>query len=504
MRKSYMFPSYALIVMFSLVLTNLREIEAEDKTWPHFRGPNSSGHAAKDAQPPVKFGPDQNVVWKAELPEGHSSPCIWEDKIFVTGYIKDKEELQTICISRTSGKILWRQTINPEEIENYHAVGNAASSSPTTDGKNVYVYFGSYGLICYDLNGRLVWKKTIAITENWFGAAASLIATNDLLILNHDLHKDSYLMAISKSTGDLVWKVVLPEVSDFPDNSSYSTPVVMNDQVILHRCWEISAYSLNDGSRLWWLPTPTSGVSTPIFNQNTLYIGTWQEMGEKEQIGELPDFETMSTQHDSNGDGFISREEIPDSMAVFIRPEMNDVEYGSALKVKDIYEMIDKNKDRLVDNEEWDGTVELFSKYYLDSGLMALNLTGKGELPISQVLWKIKDKVPEVPSPIYYDGCVYMIKNGGIITCVDAESGKILYRERLGASGPYFASPIVANGNLYIPSGKGVITVLKASRSLDVLAQNKLKEKIFATPAVIDNTLYVRTLKHLYAFETTN
>ncbi len=93
-----------------------------------------------------------------------------------------------------------------------------------------------------------------------------------------------------------------------------------------------------------------------------------------------------------------------------------------------------------------------------------------------------------------------MIKNGGIITCVEAESGKVLYRKRLGASGPYLASPIIANGNLYIPSGKGVITVIKAGKQLEILAQNDLKEKIFATPAVIGNTLYVRTTKHLYAF----
>ncbi len=116
------------------------------------------------------------------------------------------------------------------------------------------------------------------------------------------------------------------------------------------------------------------------------------------------------------------------------------------------------------------------------------------------MLWKVKEKVPEVPTPVYYEGCVYMIKNGGIITCLEAESGEVLYRERLGASGTYLASPIIANGNIYIPSYNGVITVIKAGNQLDILAQNDLNEKIFATPAVIGNTLYIRTDKHLYAF----
>jgi outer membrane protein assembly factor BamB len=93
-----------------------------------------------------------------------------------------------------------------------------------------------------------------------------------------------------------------------------------------------------------------------------------------------------------------------------------------------------------------------------------------------------------------------MIKNGGIVSCMDADSGKLLYSERLGATGPYFSSPIAAHGRIYIASGKGVITVFAAGDTLQVLARNKLGEKVFATPAVVDNKLYVRTAKHMYAF----
>jgi outer membrane protein assembly factor BamB len=486
-----------LIVFFLIFLTYSGELEAQDTTWPQFRGINSSGLADDNAKPPVQFGPSQNLLWKVALPVGHSSPCIWCDNILVTGYIKDKKELQTICINRNTGKVNWRQLIYPEEIEKYHAISNAATATPTTDGARVYVFFGSYGLLCYDMSGALEWQKQIPIADIWYGASPSPIATKDVLILSHDSHDNSYLLALDKATGDSFWKVLLPKVnSPYPNTSSYSTPLIKNNQVILHRSWEISGYSIKDGSRLWWLPTPTSGVSTPIFFQNTLYIGTWAEFGEKERLGDLPDFETMVSINDNNGDSLISKEEIPDDMLVFSRPEMEE----ATMYVKESFGLFDNNKDSTIDREEWDKTIEWVVTFYGEAGLMALRPNSNGELPMSQVLWKIKEKVPEVPSPIYYKDCVYMIKNGGIISCVDAESGKVLYRERLGASGPYLASPIVANGNIYIPSCNGVITIIKAGNQLDILAQNDLNEKIFATPAVVDNTIYVRTTKHLYAF----
>ena len=490
-----------LLGLFLIFITCSGELEAQvSSTWPHFRGLNSSGLADENAKPPVQFGPNQNFLWKVALPIGHSSPCIWGNNIFITGYIKDKDELQTICINRNTGEIKWRQIINPEEIEKYHTISNAATATPTTDGLRVYVYFGSYGVLCYNMDGTLVWEKQIPITKIQYGASSSPIATEEILLLSHDFQDNSYLLALDKATGNSVWKVLLPKVhKQHYNTTSYSTPLVMNEQIILHRVREISGYSIKDGSRLWWLPTPTSGVSTPIFYQNTLYIGTWQEFGEKERIGNLPDFETMVSLNDNNGDSLISKEEIPDDMLLMSRPEMFEIE-STTHYIKKLYGAFDKNKNGVIDREEWTTTVEWIISFYGESGLLALKPSANGELSMSQVLWKEKEKVSEVPTPIYYKGCVYMIKNGGIITCVNAENGKVLYRERLGASGPYLASPIIANGNIYIPSGNGKITVIKAGTQLDILAQNDLGERIYSTPAVIGNTLYVRTTENLYAF----
>ena len=270
----------------------------------------------------------------------------------------------------------------------------------------------------------------------------------------------------------------------------------MNNQLILHRVWEISGYSLKDGLRLWGLPTPTSGVSTPVFNENTIYAGTWQEFVEKDRVGIWPEFVEMLKENDANGDSLIEQDEIPKEMLLFSRPGMDkDTWY-----IYKIFGMMDIDKNGLVDEAEWTKQMNWAKSLYEESGLLAFELSGNGELSSSLIKWKISEQVPEVPSPIYYKGFVYIIKNGGIITCVDAEGGEVLYRERLGVSGPYIASPIVANGNIYVPSNNGVITVIEAGNQLKILAKNDLDEKIYASPAVIGNVIYVRTAGNLYAF----
>ena len=113
--------------------------------WPQFRGPNSSGLG--EGSPPVHFGPDQNVVWKIAVGAGLSSPIVWEDRIFLTEVDHANKQLSTLCIDRRTGKILWRRTVAPEQIEKVHELSSPAGATPATDGESVYVYFGSYVLV---------------------------------------------------------------------------------------------------------------------------------------------------------------------------------------------------------------------------------------------------------------------------------------------------------------------------------------------------------------------
>jgi len=158
---------------------------SQNNTWPQFRSTNCAGHAAKNAKPPIELN-ESNILWKTSLSAGHSSPVVWGDNIFVTGFIKENNELQTICINRKSGKIKWSQSIHPEKIERFHAVGNAAQTSAVTDGKRVCVYFGSYGLLCYDCDGQKIWEFPMSVHEHEYGASSSPIIKDDLLILCRD------------------------------------------------------------------------------------------------------------------------------------------------------------------------------------------------------------------------------------------------------------------------------------------------------------------------------
>lgn len=132
-----------------------------------------------------------------------------------------------------------------------------------------------------------------------------------------------------------------------------------------------------------------------------------------------------------------------------------------------------------------------------DHGLLALRPDGVS----AKVIWRDNTAIPEVPSPLLYNGRLYLIRNGGVVTCLDSESGKVIYRTRVGAPGVYYASPIAAAGRVYVASGEGVITVLAAGADdLKVLARNDTGEDIVATPAVAGDVIYVRTLRMLYAF----
>src|SRR5579864_3143724 len=114
--------------------------------WPQFRGPNSSGLGA--GSPPVHFSPSQSVRWKTAVASGLSSPSIWGERIFLTDFDPPNKQLATLCIDRRTGKILWRRTVTAEAIEKVHEISSPAASTPATDGERVYVFFGSYGLVC--------------------------------------------------------------------------------------------------------------------------------------------------------------------------------------------------------------------------------------------------------------------------------------------------------------------------------------------------------------------
>jgi outer membrane protein assembly factor BamB len=467
--------------------------------WTQFRGPNSSGIARDQNNVPVEFGPQTNLRWKTQLPPSASSPCIWADRVFLTGYDKAAQTLEIICLDRGDGKILWRRDVGAKKIEKVHAASTPASGTITTDGQRIYAYFGSRGLLCHDFDGNPVWSIEMPVPVTRNGSGTSPVVAGEVVLLNRDQKDDPHLLAVNKSTGDVVWKH--PHLfADGMLTEGYATPILWNDQVILHTHEGIRAIALSDGKPIWQVNVSTTGCSTPVISGNTLFVATWQNMGEEGLRQEPPTFEQL-LEHDGNSNGTIGFQEFPGQYLLFDRPEARDERHISA-PLRMILGMLDSDQDKELTEEEWRKFAQRFSTFITDHGLLSIRLGGEGDVTETHVNVLEKKNIPEVPSPLAHQGRIYMVKNGGIVTCLDAISGDVLYRKRISASGSYYASPIAVGDHIYLASGQGTVTVLRSGDQLDVIAENDLGERIMATPAAVDETLYVRTNDHLYAFAT--
>ena len=488
-----------VILLLALSLPTTSLVYAQVPNWPQFRGPNSSGIAASGCRPPVTFGPGEHLVWKTALPSGHSSPCIWGDCIFVTGYEKENQTFSVYCLRRPDGGVEWQRSIQVEAVEKIHPISHLATATPATDGERVYVYFGSFGMLCYDFAGQEVWKRKLPIPQTAFGTGTSPVVTGEMILLNRDEKKQPMLIGLDRLTGEILWESTVPPDTQRENyRGSYATPVRWNNEWVLHRYKEIVAYS-DTGERQWALPATTGGASTPAVGDDALYVGTWHNLGEAELQVDLPDFAEFAAIHDQDTDGEISRNELPADQMIARRPEATpgtkgaDIRFGSWL-----FRAFDADSNGVLSPTEWEAGRQDLYRERREHGLVALRRSQAQEPP--RVIWLENKSAAEVPSPLYYDDLIYMIKNGGIVSCLEAESGELQYRERLGARGSYYASPIVAGNKVYAASEQGIVVVFQCGKSLEILARNDLGENIYATPGVVEDRIYIRTTGHLFCF----
>ena len=159
------------------------------------------------------------MVWKVPLEGGHSSPVVAGGRVFVTAASGDR--LLTRALELANGQVVWEREAPHGGLEEIHRIGSHAQSTPATDGDLVVSFFGSAGLFCYDLEGNLLWSRAMGPFNNGFGAASSPILSNRLVLLCQDHDTDSFLMALHKRTGEIVWRT---DRSEFPRN--FSTPVI--------------------------------------------------------------------------------------------------------------------------------------------------------------------------------------------------------------------------------------------------------------------------------------
>jgi len=491
---------YILILVGMLINLSVFSQKTDSNTWPNFRGTNCSGIAAPDQDPPTTFSPDKNVLWKIALPGGHSSPCIWGDRIFISGYQEEGKLLKMLCIDRKNGKIKWEENIPVEAFEKFNAISNPATATPTTDGERVYFYFCSFGMICYDLNGKLQWKLPMPVPKSYNdnGIGTSPVLTGNMVILNCFGHlNDPRLLAVNKFDGKTVWEYSLPNKEGYRGNSS-STPVIYKDQVIIYRSEDVAGYNLKTGDLIWrFLIGGTDAIGTPIIQNDNLYIVAYSTRGNPDMRAQIPSFKKFLSEYDKNSDLMIDKNEAT-NFQILTYPEMPEISTRSSLANQ--FGGFDKNKNGLIDSTEWKAMDENLASFFSKQGLKVIKLGGQGDISLTNYVWGNSDQISHISSPLCNNNHIYMIRDGGIISCFQSENGKLLYREKINAPGAYFCSPIAAKDRIYIASRNGIITVFDAGEKLNILAQNNLNELITATPAVVDNKIYLRTEKALYAF----
>lgn len=451
--------------------------------WPQFRGPGGSG-VAQGQKPPTEFGPEKNLRWKVAIPAGMSSPIVAGDNLVLTAFEGGK--LYTIAYRRTDGHEAWRREAPAKQIERYYkAEGSPAASTPATDGEHIVVYFGSCGLLCYDLTGKELWKvkmPTVVIPGN-FGSGTSPILAEGLVVLVRDETNDPRILAFDAASGAPRWE------TKRQSRVSYGTPVVCETpdgkQIVAAGHGRMVGYDLRTGAEKWHMPGMPSGPCTsPVIAEDKVLFAGWSPGGPDDKSFQLPSFDEILKQADAVKEGVVSREKAQKTF------------------VKEMFDAMDANGDNKISRDEWDGVL----KFMADgkNSAFALKAGGTGDVSQSSVLWTKTKGLPYISSAIVVGGQFVMIKDGGLVTAYDVRTGKEIYvQERGAAAGRYYASPVAANGNIYFTSlDDGVVTVLKAGTSKpEIVAKNpKLGERVAATPAIADDTLYVRGEKHLYAF----
>ena len=484
---------FILVIQFACTSRNQNQ-------WLQFRGTSALGIAPKNATPPTDFGVDKSVLWKIKIPKGLSSPCIYEDNLIITGISKKKKIYHVWNIDRNDGTVKWKKEIQVDTIEHVHPVSSPASATPCSDGENIYCYFPPKGLLCLDFEGNHIWESNIEFRQALQGSGTSPIVYQDKVILNHDNLTEPKLMVFNKYSGELLWE------SNFDKdpfvNSSWSTPVIWQNQIVIHRINEILGFSIETGEKTWQFDIGTKGGSTPVIIDNTLFVNAWMIRGEKSLLGDITDFNVLFLESDKNKDNIITRDEFPHGLSFSERPEASDIK--DELKTNRlnwwIVKKFDEDKNDSISVSEWEKFSDLMYDFS-NHGLVAIELGDTGNISFSSRKWKIPDNIAETPSVLVNNDLLYMVKDGGTVTCVDSKSGNIIYTKKLGASGAYFSSPLYANGYIFMSSFNGKITIIKEGKDFEIVNQIDLDERIGASPVALEDKLYIRTESHLFAFK---
>lgn len=441
--------------------------------WTRFRGVNGAGISTGKGYPEA-LEKGTNSVWRTPVRPGKSSPILTRRHVFLTGL--DAGKLYTQCFDRESGKLLWERSVDRVHDTLANRLNHPAGITPVTDGENVYSFFKDFGFVSYDSKGKERWKAPLGPFNNVMGLGASPILAGSHVVLLADQVEGSFLAALDRGNGELRWKVEREEGEGW-GSPLFHNPPGKKPYIVTASRGQFGSYTVETGKRMSTLRgLPTTVVGSPVIQDSVLYV---QGYG-----ADAPaPFSQRLEKLDKNGDGKLSRDEYLDDAFLF----------GIAKYVG--------NRDGVITEDEWNAK----QKEILGPNcLVAYELAYDGDGVLSpRELWRYdKSFTGVIPSPLVYGGAVYFVKNGGILTSLDAKSGKVLKTGRVtGALGGYSSSPVAAEGKIYIGSEDGNLAVIRAGAEWEVLSVTNIGEPIYATPALSGGEVYVRSDEALYRFE---
>ncbi len=412
---------------------------SEDQNWHQWRGPLGTGKTSATTGL-TTWSADQNVKWKVDLPEpGNSSPIVWGDRIFLTQPFTNSKKRALLCLDRQTGKVLWEQGVIYPQAEESHKTNPYCSASPVTDGERVIAWFGSAGLVCWDFQGKELWRRDFGRQEHMWGYGTSPILHEGLCILSFGPGTNELLVAVDKKTGETRWEV--PSLDDAterklsgPENDgnandfnsdkprdkrlrgSWTTPIIVNinghAELVSTFSRRVSAHDPMTGKLLW-----TCGGTGPLA-------------------------------------------------------------YASPM--------------------ESNGIIVALGGY--NGASLAVRAGGQGDVTETHRLWHKPNDGGWLGTGVVDDGAIYICDIGGLIRCLDVQSGKELWKERSGGGGTWSSITQTADGLMFLLTKSGATTVFQPSREgLKKVAFNELNEATNASVVVAGKDILIRTDKALWS-----
>ena len=380
--------------------------------WPGWGGPTGSGHS-EEKNLPTSWTAD-NILWKAPLQgEGHSSPCVWGQQVFLTTALDGGRERVVMSLDRTTGKLLWQHVAWKGEPEESHKMNGWASATCATNGTVVVAFFGRGGLHGYTLDGKQLWSRDLGRFDGPWGTAASPIFYGETVIQNCDSESpESSLLAVDYRTGKTVWNTPRLVIR------GWSTPIVIRagerEELILNSHEGVRSYDPATGRELWWCKGFTGrGEPVPAYDGQKLYV-----------VNGLP-----------GGDVYA------------VRPG------------------------------------------------------GEGDVTETHRTWHTPRRGGrDLPSPVVIGKYMLAVNMPGILYCYDCETGKELWKERIGAN--FSSSPLVAGGRAYFQTDAGETVVVEPGETMNIVARSTMPsaaDELFrAAPVPSRGQLLIRSTRFLY------